>query len=415
MTDKKFGFIPVASEITSVPPKDIAFDIQTELLHIGGEQFKEEQLLENIPVFYFILTGGTEQRVLNLWKIRRDKFENEPVILLAHPGNNSLPASLEILARLNQENAKGKIIYLDDNSNKENWHELDKLIKNIHVYHKLRKTKIGLFGKPSDWLIASMPDYKKIKNIWGPEIIEIEMNELTDTINSIKDTDIEEAHFMFTNNAAEINEPSKKELKNTVKVSSALKEIIEKNNLSAISVRCFDLVTELKTTGCFALSKLNDDGIIAGCEGDLVSTVGMVWANLLTDQLAWMANPAQINEQDNSLWLAHCTIPINMVESYKIRSHFESGIGVGIEGEVSKGKATLFRLGGTDLNKMWISNAEILETGTEDNLCRTQVHVKLHGNYKVADLLNEPLGNHMLLVRGSNVKEMQNWFDTFIN
>jgi hypothetical protein len=42
-------------------------------------------------MFYFILTGGTEQKVLNLWKIRRDKFENEPVILLAHPGNNSLP------------------------------------------------------------------------------------------------------------------------------------------------------------------------------------------------------------------------------------------------------------------------------------------------------------------------------------
>jgi L-fucose isomerase-like protein len=411
---KKFGFIPVASLITPVPPGEIARESQKELLHLGGGHFNENQINEKIPLFYFILTGGTEQKVFSLWKERKEKLGDEPVALLAHPGNNSLPASFEILARLKQEGAKGSIIYLDYKTNKECWNEVHSAVKYLGVFHQLRKSRIGLIGKPSDWLIASMPDYEKIKTIWGPEIVEIEIEELKKGIEEITEAEIEETQFQFTENAAEIKEPSKKDIKNVVRVYAALKKIIKKYNLSAVTVRCFDLVVDLKTTGCFALSKLNDDGIVAGCEGDLVSALGMLWANLLTDQSAWMANPSRIDEQNNSMWLAHCTVPLGMVDKYILRSHFESGLGVGIEGELSKGKATLLRLGGVNTDKLWISNVEIIESGSEENLCRTQVHLKLHGNYKVSDLLKEPFGNHMILIRGSYVKEMQKWFEDFI-
>lgn len=411
---KKFGFITAASTILAHQSAEIAKDIQTELLHMGGECITENKITSDHTLFYFVLTGGTERIVLNMVEKRKLKFENEPVVLISHPGNNSLPASLEILARLQQIGSRGSIIFIDP-ENKECWNEIERTVKNFEIYHQLKKTKIGLIGKPSDWLVASTPDYGKLKKVWGPEVDEIEMNELIQEINEIKESEIEEAHYSFVNNATGIKEPTKKELKNVVKVYAALKKITKSHGLSAISVRCFDLVIDLKTTGCYALAKLNDDGIIAGCEGDLVSTIGMIWGNLFTNELIWMANPASIDEHNNSLWLAHCTIPLSIVDNYKLRSHFESGLGVGIQGNVSKGKSTLYRIGGSDLNKLWISNAEIIENGAEENLCRTQVHVKLHGNMKAHDLLNEPLGNHLLMLRGSFVKDMQNWFDIFIN
>lgn len=411
---KKFGFVPVASLITPVPPKEIAKDYQTELLHMGGEFLTSSQIHENIPLFFFVLTGGTEQAVFNLWQKRKEKFGREPVVLLAHPGNNSLPASLEILAKVQQDGGKGKIIYLDSHTNKEFYLELESTVKHLGVFHQLRKSKIGLVGKPSDWLIASMPEFETINKIWGPEIIEISIDELKSEISLITENEIEETHHFFTSNASGIKEPGKKDLKNVVKVYAALHKLVKKYELNSVSVRCFDLVTDLETTGCFALAKLNDEGIIAGCEGDLVSTIGMLWANLLTEQIIWMANPAQIDEQNNSIKLAHCTVPMSMVDNYKLRSHFESGLGVGIQGELSKGKATIFRLGGKKVDQVWISSAEIMESSAEENLCRTQVRVKLHGNFKASDLLNEPLGNHMLLMRGTYAKEMSDWFDTFI-
>lgn len=414
MSKSKFGFIQAASSISTIPLDEIAHEIRMQLTQVGGELFDETQIKEDHPLMYFILTGGTEQKVLNLWNERRKQFDNEPVFLLAHNANNSLAASIEILARLQQEGAKGKIVYCDETSNKDYLDDLEKTVKHFGIFHSLKKIKIGLVGSPSDWLIASMPEAEIIKNIWGPEIIKIEMHELKDMIAGVKDEEIEDAHFNLTKKASEIKEPSKKELKNVVKVYAALKKIVEKYQLNALSVRCFDLVLDLKTTGCFALSKLNDDGIVAGCEGDLVSTLGMIWMNMLTDQNVWMANPSQLEEQNNSMVLAHCTVPISMVQSYKLRSHFESGLSVGIQGELTKGKVTLLRLGGKNLDKIWITAGEILESNSPENLCRTQVNVKLHGSAKVEDLLTKPLGNHLLMLRGNYVKELHNWWETFV-
>ncbi|MEW6653597.1 MAG: hypothetical protein AB1394_09030 [Bacteroidota bacterium] len=47
--------------------------------------------------------------------------------------------------------------------------------------------------------------------------------------------------------------------------------------------------------------------------------------------------------------------------------------------EFTKSKVTLLRLGGKNLEKMWITNGEIIEPGSDENLYRTQVNVKLHG------------------------------------
>lgn len=410
----KFVFSPISSSITQIPIEEMIGDLLPPLHYLGGEQFSDEMVNLSIPNFYLIVTGGTEEKVLKLQSKRKKVFENEPVILLAHPGNNSLPASLEILARLHQEGEKGKIVYIDDNTNK-NWQdELEKIVKHLTVFHNLRKTKIGLVGDPSDWLVASMPDFTTIKNIWGPTVIKIDLEELKFLIAEIKEEQISDDHHYFINRADEIKEPSKKELKSVVRVYAALKQLIQKYKLTSVSVRCFDLVTDLKTTGCYALSKLNNDGIVAGCEGDLVSTLGMTWANYLTDQIIWMANPAQLDESNNSIWLAHCTVPTSMVENYKLRSHFESGLGVGIQGELSKGKVTILRIGGKNLDKIWVSNGEILETGLSENLCRTQVKVKLHGSAKASDLLTSPLGNHLLLMRGSHAKELLEWWEMFI-
>lgn len=410
----KFGFIPVSSSITQTPIEEMVGELIPSLHSLGGEQFTDEMINASLPVYYFVVTGGTEEKVLILQREREKIAKNEPVILLAHPGNNSLPAALEILARLNQDGEKGKIIYLDDNTNKGWQGELEKIINQHIVFNQLNNTKIGLIGEPSDWLVASTPELSTIKNVWGPNVIKINLEELKSLIDEVKEDQISDDLHSLTVRATEIKEPSKKEMKSAVKVYTALKQLIKKYELTSISIRCFDLVTDLKTTGCFALSKLNDEGIVAGCEGDLVSTLGMLWANFLTDQIVWMANPAQLDESNNSIWFAHCTVPMSMVENYKLRSHFESGLGVGIQGELSKGKVTVLRLGGKNLEKIWTSNGEIIESGSSENLCRTQVKVKLHGSAKASDLLTSPLGNHVLLMRGSYAKELMEWWETFI-
>ena len=54
---------------------------------------------ETGPLVVFVLTGGTEAHILDL-VAEVDAGRHEPLLLVAHPLHNSLPAALEALARV---------------------------------------------------------------------------------------------------------------------------------------------------------------------------------------------------------------------------------------------------------------------------------------------------------------------------
>ena len=97
-----------------------------------------------------------------------------------------------------------------------------------------------------------------------------------------------------------------------------------------------------------ALAELNKRGIIGTCEGDVMAMITMLIARLLTHQSSFQANPSRIDTDNNCITFAHCTVPFDMLEEYKLDTHFESGIGVAIKGEMKKGKVTIFRISSED-------------------------------------------------------------------
>lgn len=414
MSDE-FRFIPLNSEFIKTDEEllKIGGKFFSSLEKLGGIRSTAKNINDKIPLVYFIITGGTEKLFLNLLKKKKTFIKNEPIFLVAHPTHNSLPACLEILAKLQQNGLTGRIFYFNDHNDKKSLKKLIKSVKHLHVNDYLSNAKIGLIGKPSDWLIASSPSKNIVKNSWGPKVIPITMEEVTDSLENISESDLNNYFNSLSENAQSIAEPTKIDIQNNVKIYLVLKALVEKYKLDALTIRCFDLVLNIKTTGCFGLSQLNDDGYIAGCEGDLVSTVAMLWTNKLLNQIPWMANPVQLDEEQNSLWLAHCTVPRSIVKNYNLRSHFESGIGVGIQGTLENEKVTLLRIGGKRMEKIWIAEGKIIQSGNSEHLCRTQVEIKLSRG-KVADLLSNPLGNHLILLKGHHSKILYNYWSLYI-
>lgn len=416
-TKTSFGFLPVISSMNegSKSLSPTLFDFNEKIEKIGGQKVSEENLLEPEILLYFIQSGGTENDILNFVTKRRKKYFNETVFLIAFRSDNSLAASLEILARLHQDGLKGKIFFLS--SANDNF-GLKQMVKAIHyqtVHLTLRKIRLGLIGDPSSWLIASSPNTKTLTKVWGPEVIKIKIKELEDYTLKAPSNVVDPLIPPLVKQATQIIEPTEPEIRDSVNVYSALKKIVDIHKLDAVSLKCFDLVNDLKTTGCYGLSQLLDDGIVAGCEGDLVSTVGMLWANILLNEVPWMANPSNLDINDNKLTLAHCTVPRKIVGQYKIRSHFESKIGFGIQADFDKGPVTIFRLGGKNMELFWGAEGEVIENIYSENLCRTQVDIKLLSPHRVEDLLNNPLGNHLIFVKGCHLEELTDWWNEMIN
>jgi L-fucose isomerase-like protein len=275
-------------------------------------------------------------------------------------------------------------------------------------YPTNKTERVGIIGKPSDWLIVSVPSAEILNKLKGFEFINNPIQELY----SIYDQVITKTEGRLLNSFPIINESiNQDERKKSEAFYLALRQLVEEKNLSAFTIRCFDLLLEYQTTGCFALAKLNDEGIIAGCEGDIVSLIGMVTANRKTGQQVWMANPSQIDVDNSQLILAHCTVSCGMTDGVLLDTHFESNQGIGLSGKMKENDVTLFRLGGKELNKKFVCTGKIIPHKQNPNLCRTQIRVKVDDSDKLNELLINPLGNHLLVLYGKHADIL----DEFLN
>ncbi len=343
------------------------------------------------PRMLMILTGGTEGQAL-----AELRSWSGPVVLLAHPTHNSLPAALEILAKIHQMDRRGKIVFLGDDEQSQA--ELLSTLTLMKARQNLWGKRLGRIGTPSEWLIASMPEDWAVEKSWGVELVDIPKAELLSRVELARPEGAAQLVQKWKEGAKACVEPGVAELAWAGRVYAGLRGIIQDQKLDASAVRCFDLVTELKTTGCMALSELIDEGHMASCEGDVPAAMTMMWMHALTGAYPFMANPQQVLQGKNALWLAHCTIARKLVSGYTLRSHFESGLGVAIQGASKEKKVTLARLAGPGLTELFVSDGEIIEDGNSGDRCRTQYLVKLH--QPVQTFLEHPLGNHHVLIPG---------------
>jgi L-fucose isomerase-like protein len=360
------------------------------------------------PLLYVVATGGTERAIIDAVAERRVSHGDEPVVLVAHRAHNSLPAALESLAAVHQTGGRGRIVFVTGDETTDR-RELDEAVVDLETMARLRATRLGLIGGPSSWLVASSPEPAVVRRRWGPEVVVVEpsrMIELTRT--PVVPTGVLAERF------TRVADPTRSTIdrdavSDAMAVHAALGDVLEEHRLDAVTVRCFDLLTDPGTSGCLALASLNDDGIVAGCEGDLPSALAMLLVRYLLGQPSWMANPASVDLDTDTVVLAHCTVAPSMIEGFALDTHFESGQGVGISGHFAPQPVTLVRVGGRDLDESWIVEGEIVATGDDADLCRTQVTVALAPG-SVRALLEHPLGNHLVLASGHHGARLGRWW-----
>ena len=334
----------------------------------------------------YVRTGGAEGIFKQLLPEMLARG-TERYYLLTSGKSNSLAASLEILSYLRQQGLKGEVLHGQADYLQ---HRVQVLATVAEARKKLQGTRIGVIGQPSDWLIASQADPMSVMDKLGAKLVEVPMEELLNEIAK----------------APRDNAPAEEEMADKVRKSypgatqiyHALDVLVKKYGLGAFTLRCFDLLTAVGNTGCLALASFNADGIPASCEGDVPALLSMMIAQALTGRTGFQANPSRIDVQSGEMLFAHCTVPFNMVTDWQYDTHFESGIGVGIHGNLPEGPVTVFKVSGK-LDRHFVAEGELLYNQYEDHLCRTQVVLKLQPE-DARYFLTDPIGNHHIILTG---------------
>ena len=346
---------------------------------VSGMPFKVSDSFIRENQVVAVLSGGTEAQFVDL--VREKKIDlKRPVYLLVSGYSNSLAAALEILSYIRQREGIGKIMQHEKDTIFPDPNETDSLTRQPleKVLKGAAKMRLGVIGAPSDWLIASSVNYKEVLKQMNAELVDVPIDEVI----SLGEVD-----------------PG---MPGAEAIYQRLKEIIAKYKLDGITIRCFDLLKTVKNTGCIAVSKLNDEGIPASCESDIPTLLTMVACKKLTGEPGFMVNPARI-QPDGEMLLAHCTIPLKMTEKHEYTTHFESGIGVAIHGELPAGDYTLVKLAG-DMKRLLAVNVTLTRCQYEKNLCRTQVWIQstpIVSQY----FLTSPIANHHILIHGHHAEK----------
>jgi L-fucose isomerase-like protein len=260
-----------------------------------------------------------------------------------------------------------------------------------------------MVGEPSDWLISSHTNAETVRMLSGISIIPIPMTELMKRIDALTDeTPAEHSD----------NPVIQQALPGANRIYRGLKQLVEDYQLQGLTLRCFDLLTSMKNTGCLALAKLNQDGIVAGCEGDIPTLITMMIARALIGVSGFQANPAQIDPETGEMLFAHCTIPLNMVERYELDTHFESGIGIGIRGYMKEGDITIFKVS-SRLNRWFIAEGTLVRNQAEPDLCRTQQVIQLSDKTQTVYFMKNPIGNHHVVLPGHHRELLERFVKSF--
>ena len=371
-------------------------------VNIIGDESVETRLiasLQMLPDAVMIATGGVENLFKRIWtaidvEMMCTPHHPKTVTMIADGRNNSLAAALEILTYLGNNGMEGRIVHGTND-------EIISTLVETHGRASLQG-RIGLFGQPSDWLIASGVERDFLLQRFAIETVDIDLQRLIDGIKSVTQTEAVKVAQAMVKRAKAVREPSCADMVEAAKAYLAIKKICVEERLDAFTIRCFDIVKACGTTSCLALALLNDEGIVAGCEGDMQTLLSMFLAKRLCGKAAFMANPSQLTDQ--SSMLAHCTIPLTMCDETIVRSHFESGIGVAIQGLLPLTDYTLFKWGGPKLDRYFVTEAKAIETPYSNHFCRTQITLDI--NLKPY-LLQHSIGNHHVIIRGRHAEEIR--------
>lgn len=165
------------------------------------------------------------------------------------------------------------------------------------------------------------------------------------------------------------------------RVYKAFREFVHEHSYDALAVSCwpkFQQAFPLPFSVCDVVARLNDDGIVTSCEGDLPSAVSMLLLHAIAKDATMLMDLSAFDETDDTVLFWHCgpaakrfarqngyTLGVN----YSGTPHAKgedlmnaSGSGVAREMEFDAGHATVARVSG-EFDSFFLADGDFLGAG----------------------------------------------------
>jgi len=247
----------------------------------------------------------------------------------------------------------------------------------------------------------------------GMKVKAIPRNTFNELYNKMPVTgEVKDIASTMRQRAMKVVEPTEEDIINAAKVYTTAKRLMTDEQANALSMDCLGMVTDklIPTPPCAAWSILQDEGITAGCEADLMGATTLMLTSYLLNRPGFMNDPVPETFK-NLLIAAHCVSGTRLNGFNKpqvpfiLRDHSESSLGVSLQVLWPVGEPVTL----LDFNN---PREIIVDTGTVvGNVdtppaggCRTSVELKMDNIEDPRDVKGfhqvVVLGNHRQIIEG---------------
>lgn len=270
-----------------------------------------------------------------------------PIILVGFDAPGMLISISGILATSsNMIRLKVPAIKVIGNIDDKNfWNKLRYTVEAANTVIKLRRARIGLIGNACPGMQGTICSATELKAI-GPEVVNLGISEIMEEakqkINTAEANSLVKKELEFL-----ANECSEDCLRLAISVYLAIKQVIEELRLNAVAIGCWPEMPDIyKTSPCYAISRLEDEGYVATCEADILSATTQLALKNLSSSATFVGDIAGYNSENNSLYLWHTgAVPRSLAGTeviLKTPSALKNGLTV--ECNLKKGNLTIAKI-----------------------------------------------------------------------
>lgn len=240
-------------------------------------------------------------------------------------------------------------------------------------------------------------DHYELNDIFSTEVTEVEIKDKKDKL-------------LVTFAVSGITEL---QLSKVAELSAKLKKFVDKNKLNALAIRCWpEFAGTYGISPCAAMSILQAEDYILGCEGDVEGTMSMLAHKAVGAETPFLADLSQVDLKEDSALMWHCGVaPCNLWDGKCERSldtYFAGGKGVTADFVMKSGQVMVLRFD-SSAGKQRI----FMQMGTgipmEKLLRGTYVKVRFENHIK--DVLDKVVytgvAHHLSLVYGDYTKAFE--------
>ncbi|MCR4412627.1 MAG: hypothetical protein NUV77_09410 [Thermoguttaceae bacterium] len=270
---------------------------------------------------------------------------------------------------------------------------------------RLKQSKVLVIGANHGGL------YKQIADVFGTTVVPFDFKELNECYQKADKEQAAQCADQWIRGAERVIEPSRDEIVKCAAMYLGMKEMLKRHGAQGITINCLGgfYGGHITAYPCLGFHQLNNDGLVGGCEADIISAMTMLTLTHLVGRPGYISDPV-IDTSKNQIIYAHCVAPSKVfgpkgpTNPYHLRNHSEDRKGAAIRSLMPLGYMTTTVEFHPVRKEVIFHQGKSVENVDEDKACRTKLAVEVKGD--IDKLMKEwdQWGWHRVTVYG-DVKE----------